>query len=291
MSQTKVDVACLGTFNIDFISQVSNFAHAEDEINIEKLHTSMGGSALNFASRISSLKIKTGVMGNLGKDYFGKLILNGLNQAGIDNSRINIIDDNTGMSFIAINESGEKSVYSYIGANASFKLDKDDVKFIRNSKLLHVTGMYWEVVEEAAKHSKLLSFNPGPVMSAYGLETLENIINKTQILFLNQKEVSILTGMKWEEGSNLLVDMGVPEVIVTNGAEGARLFTQDETIFTPAEKVNAVDTTGAGDNFAAGFVTSFLNGEKRVECLNFANHIAALCVQKKGGSIIPLNMI
>jgi sugar/nucleoside kinase (ribokinase family) len=291
MSHTQVDVTCLGTCNIDFISQVPNFAGSEDEINIEKLHINLGGSALNFASRIYSLQIKTGVMANLGKDYFGKLILNGLNQAGIDTSRIDIIKDDTGMAFIAINESGEKSVYSYIGANASFKLDKEDLKFIKNSNLLHVTGMYWEVVEEAAKHSKLLSFNPGPVMSAYGLETLENIINKTQILFLNQKEVSILTGIQWEEGSKLLVDMGVPEVTVTNGAEGARLFSEDETIFAPAEKVHVVDTTGAGDNFAAGFISSYINGESPENCLKNANKTAARCVEKIGGSLIPLPVI
>ncbi|WP_337972174.1 carbohydrate kinase family protein [Methanobacterium petrolearium] len=90
--------------------------------------------------------------------------------------------------------------------------------------------------------------------------------------------------MEWEEGSSFLVDRGIPMVVVTNGREGARLFTEKNVIFSPAKTVPTIDTTGAGDNFAAGFITSYIRGEKPEDCLKFANHIASLCVQKMGGS-------
>ncbi len=69
MNHTPTDLTCLGTCNIDFISQVPQFAYSEQEVNVEKLHISLGGSAFNFASRISSLSIKTSMLARVGKDF------------------------------------------------------------------------------------------------------------------------------------------------------------------------------------------------------------------------------
>lgn len=284
MNNTQVDLACLGTCNIDFISQVPLFASSEEEVNVKKLHIMMGGSAFNFTTRISSFGIKTGILARVGKDYFGKLFLSKLKPLKIDISRLLVMDDNTGMAFIAVNDLAEKSIYSSSGANASFKLEKGDIEFINNSKMLHLTGMYWEVADEASKHAEKLSFNPGPVMSSLGINKLRNTLRRTEILFLNQKEVSLLTGMNWEEGSLSLLDLGIPMVVVTNGAEGATLFTEEGAMFSPAKKVRAVDTTGAGDNFAAGFIKFYIEGKRHEDCLKHANHIASICVQKIGGS-------
>lgn len=285
MNHTPTDLTCLGTCNIDFISQVPQFAYSEQEVNVEKLHISLGGSAFNFASRISSLSIKTSMLARVGKDFFGELFLNQLKALNIDCSRIMAIEGNTGMAFITITKGAEKSIYSYSGANACFELEKSDIEFIKNSKILHLTGMYWEVAEKASKHAKKLSFNPGPVMSSFGIEKLRNILKRTEILFLNQKEVYLLTGREWEEGSLMLLDLGIPMVVVTNGAEGATLFTGEGVTYSSAKKVNVIDTTGAGDNFAAGFIKSYIEGEKHKDCLENANKIASLCVQKMGGSV------
>lgn len=285
MNSIQLDVSCLGTCNIDFISRVPYFARSDEEVNVETLSVCLGGSALNFASRISSLGFKTGIFSRVGNDYYGELIRKEIYQL-FDVDRIVTINGNTGMAFIAIDENAEKSVYSYIGANSNFKFEKEDIKVIKNTNLLHLTGMYWEVAEEASKYSKKLSFNPGPALCSMGLDKLKKIIKKTHILFLNQKEVFLLTGMNWLDGSSHLVEMGVPMVVVTNGSEGARLFTEDETIFSPAKKVKSVDTTGAGDNFAAGFVAYFLKNKNPNDCLDFANNIASLCVQQLGGTVI-----
>jgi sugar/nucleoside kinase (ribokinase family) len=285
MKQANLDVCCLGTCNIDFISRVPYFAHDAEEINVEKLSVCLGGSALNFASRISSLGHKTGILTRVGNDYFGEQIINEIHQL-LDTSRVLAVEGKTGMAFIAIDHNAEKSVYSYIGVNSKFKFEKEDIELIKNSNLLHLTGMYWEVAVEASKYFKSLSFNPGPALSSMGMGKIKNVLKKTRILFLNQIEVSLLTDLGWEEGSSHLVDMGVPMVVVTNGSEGARLFTEDGTIFSPAKKVNAIDTTGAGDNFAAGFVAAFLKDKNLENCLDYANYIASLCVQKMGGSVI-----
>ncbi|NYB51903.1 MAG: carbohydrate kinase family protein [Methanobacteriaceae archaeon] len=286
MESIKLDVSCLGTCNIDFISKVPYFASSDEEINVEKLFFSLGGSALNFASRISSLGFKTGILSRVGKDYYGELVRTEL-EHHLEICNVIPIEGNTGMAFIAIDDTGRKSVYSYIGVNSRFKLEKEDINLIKHSNLLHVTGMYWEVAEKASRYSNRLSFNPGPALCSIGIDKLKKTIKKTEILFLNHKEVYILTRMNEEDGISYLVELGVPVIVVTRGSEGARLFTEDETIFSPSIKVNAVDTTGAGDNFAAGFVAAYLKNEKLKYCLDYANQVASSCVQQVGGSLIP----
>ena len=129
-----------------------------------------------------------------------------------------------------------------------------------------MTGMYIEVVEEASKYANILSFNPGALLSSYGLEALEKILKRTDILFLNQKEVTLLTGRSCDDGANLLVKMGVPFVVVTLGKGGSKLYTENGIIKSPAIKLESVDTTGAGDSFAAGFVSAFFKQKDLIKC-------------------------
>ena len=143
-------------------------------------------------------------------------------------NRLVSIDEKTGMAFIAVEPDGERSIYTFMGANSKFKLEKEDITLINHSEILHITGMYIEVVEEASKHANLLSLNPGNLLSSYGLDALEKILKRTHILFLNKKEVTFLTGRNYEDGAELIVDNGVPLVVVTMGKEGSKVYTQNK---------------------------------------------------------------
>lgn len=283
---TQLKVNCLGTCNIDFLSLVSRFAQADDEISVENLCTSVGGSGANFSLVISSLGISTGILARVGNDSYGDLIRHQLSLGRVNTERLLSIEERTGMAFIAVNDLAERSIYSYMGANAKFKLEKEDIKHIKSSDLLHITGMYCEVAQEASKYADLISFNPGTALILYGMNKLRRILEKTSILFLNQKEVTLLTGKEWEEGGKLLVKKGVPLVVVTKGVQGAVLFNEEGVTRAPAKPVKALDTTGAGDNFAAGFIAYYLQERKMEDCLNFANGMASICVQKLGGSVL-----
>ena len=93
--------------------------------------------------------------------------------------------------------------------------------------------MYIEVVEEASKYANTLSFNPGALLSSYGLDNLEKILKRTDILFLNQKEVTILTGMGCHAGALKLVETGVTLVVVTMGNKGACVYNKSGQIHYP----------------------------------------------------------
>lgn len=279
---SDIQVVGLGACNMDFIMKVPRFSRADDEVDVEKLSMSLGGSAANFTVTISRLDVKSGIVTRVGQDYFGEFAWRELKKEGVETHRLLKIAEPTGMTFIAVDQAGERSMYNSTGANAKLKLEKEDIQYIKDSPLLHLTGMYIEVVDEASKHANTLSFSPGTILSGYGMDALEKVIKRTDILFLNKKEVKILTGMDFEEGAQMLVDRGVPRVVVTCGSEGANLYTEEGVIHTPSKEANCLDTTGAGDTFAAGFIAAFIKGKKPVECLESGNIVASRCVERLG---------
>lgn len=280
-------VAALGTCNIDFIMKVPRFSEADDEVDVEKMTVTLGGSATNFAVGLSRMGVDVGIMARIGYDNFGEFVINKFEKEDVRTDRLLKISESTGMAFIAVDNKGERSIYTSMGANAQFKLEKEDVEYIKQSKLLHITGMYKEVVEEASKHAGLLSLNPGTALSSYGVDTLEKVIKRTKIIFLNKKEVTLLTGKDLEAGAKILLDMGVPMVVITCGRRGASLYTPEGKIHSTSTGAEALDTTGAGDAFAAGFIASFVKNEDVNKCLQMGNLLASNCVSELGAINVP----
>lgn len=284
---TSLEVAALGTCNIDFIMKVPRFSVGDDEVDVEEMTISLGGSASNFAVGLSRAGVNVGIIARVGDDQYGEFATRKFKMEGVHTQRLLKIHKPTGLAFIAVDQKGERSIYTSMGANAKFNLEKEDIKYIKKSKILHITGMYHEVVEDASKYAKLLSINPGTALSSYGVDSLHNIIKRAHIIFLNKKEVFLLTGEDYNKGAHILVDMGVPMVVVTCGRKGANLYTSDGMIHSPSAEVKSLDTTGAGDAFAAGFIASFIKNKELEECLQTGNLLASSCVNKLGPINVP----
>jgi len=280
----RLDVLALGTCNIDFLMNVPRFAVADDEVDTEQLNITLGGSAANFAMKTSQLGLNTGIMARIGKDNFGGFINSSFKKKNINTERLVPINEKTGMAFIAVDKLGERSIYTYMGANSKFELLKPDIELIKTSKILHLTGMYIEIVEEASKHANILSFNPGALLASFGMNKMESILARTDILFLNEKEVGLLTNENYPSGARLLVDAGVKMVVVTLGKSGSKLFTKDQEIHQPSNTIKPLDTTGAGDSFAAGFINGFFRKSELKSCLKEGNNMARKCLTKFGST-------
>jgi len=234
--------------------------------------------------KTSKLGLNTGIMARIGKDNFGRFISSSFREENINTERLIPIDAKTGMAFIAVDPLGERSIYTHMGANSKFKLLKPDIELIERSEILHLTGMYIEVVEEASKHANMLSFNPGALLASFGMKALESVLDRTDILFLNEKEVGLLTREDYPLGARLLIDAGVKMVVVTLGRSGSKLFTKDHEIHQAANQVKPLDTTGAGDSFAAGFINGFFKKRELRNCLKEGNTSALECINKFGSS-------
>ena len=278
----KLDVLALGTCNIDFLMNVPRFAVADDEVDTEKLNVTLGGSAANFAVKTSQLGLNTGIMARVGQDNFGRFIRSSFEAQKINTERLIPINEKTGMAFIAVDHLGERSIYTYMGANSKFELLKPDIELIESSEILHLTGMYIEVVEEASNHANILSFNPGALLASFGMQKMDSILARTDILFLNEREVGLLTGEDYPFGARLLIDAGVKMVVVTLGKSGSKLFTRDEEIHQASNEIKPLDTTGAGDSFAAGFIHGYFRKKELQDCLKDGNFSALQCLSNFG---------
>ncbi len=268
---------------MDFILKVPQFVEPDGEMYIEEVKKIPGGSALNFAVKTALNGLNTGIIAKIGNDHHGEIISQKLLQKGIDTSRIMKIDLNTGMSFISVDNHGKRSMYSFMGANEKLNLSNDDFEYIKSSEILHLSGTYWEVAYAAVKYANTLSFAPGALLSTFGVDKLELVLSNTEILFLNEKEVEILTGRDFDNGINFLIEYGIPLLVVTLGDKGSILFTKNEIIKYPAKKIKVVDTTGAGDAFAAGFISKWYYKKPLKSCLKFASKSAADCIGNLGG--------
>ncbi len=277
----------LGACNIDFLQKVPRFAAPDDEVEIRDLQLSVGGSASNFTVGLSRLDVNSGILARIGKDYWGEMAIKEFKKEGVDTRRLLQTPLKTGKVFIAVDPHGERSMYTFIGSNKKFKLQREDIEYMESSSILHITQMYRNVVMDASKHANILSFNPGPILSSFGLDKLEEILLNTDLLFLNKKEMKILTGEDIKKGSAMILDIGVKIVVVTCGMNGAYLYTKKEILHSPSREVEVVDTTGAGDSFAAGFIAAFIKNKKLNHCLDYANLVASHCVQKIGALNTP----
>ncbi|MDI9624073.1 MAG: carbohydrate kinase family protein [Methanothermobacter sp.] len=279
-----MDIVSVGTANIDFILKVPSFVEPDTEMNIEKLHLSPGGSALNFAIHATRNGLKTGIVAKLGLDYFGDIIYNRLKDEGVDIKGLSRTSETTGMAFISVDRTGRRSIYSFMGANKELKIGKREIDYISKADLIHLGGTYLEIAFPAAEHANLLSFAPGALLAAYGISTLRPILQNTDVLFLNEHELKLLTGKSPKEGINLLIDEGIPLIVITRGSKGAEVHTKKDLVKYKVKEVKALDTTGAGDAFAAGFIASWTKGESLNSCLKKA-HGCALKNLKKLGAI------
>jgi len=266
---------------MDFIFRVQDFVEPDSEMYIDDIHILPGGSALNFAVRISALGFSSGIVAATGGDMYGEIIRARLESEGVSTGCLSVVEKPTGMAFISVDGSGRRSIYSYMGANAELEIGTPEGRCIRAADAVHLSGCYVEVAQRVAEIREIY-FSPGRLLAGYGLDVLEPVLRRTEVLFLNDDELEILTGSR-KSGISRLLGVGVDNVVVTHGPGGASFFSADHSLEMKVEDAGAIDTTGAGDAFAAGFMSEWLRGYEPLECLR-GGHRAALKVISRFGA-------
>ncbi len=127
-----------------------------------------------------------------------------------------------------------------------------------------------------------ISLCPGALYVNRGLENIRSMLESSDIVFMNKVELESLTGKDYQSGSRVLLDMGCGQVAVTLGSEGSYIADADGFCMVPIEPKKAVDTTGAGDSFAAGFLYGVLLGKSKEECGVIGNIVASKCIKSIG---------
>ena len=289
----SVDVIGIGSLNYDYLHRAESLAQSDSQQVILETVTSAGGSAANTIYGLAKLGVTTGFLGAVGADAEGTEILTQMRELGIDTSKIEPIkNEATSKVLVFVDNSGERAMYSLPGASLAFQINKNDIDWLTESKYVIISALpdklqfnrIREIVDAIHENTHVV-FMPGALYTNYGFEKLEDIIAKAYLLLLNRREITLLTGQEPQQGSEWLVEHGCQMVGVTLGADGCMVCNKDNnsgntfTIPTPkVQKNDIVDSTGAGDAFAAGFIFGLIENRAIKEAGLIGNLAAGACI-------------
>jgi ribokinase len=285
----KFDVVGFGALNLDKLFKVNIIAKEEQEGFIKTVTESPGGSAANTTVGAARLELKTGYVGKLSKDREGQILLDEFKKEGVDTNGITVSRtgrSGTVMGFVDPN--GDRALYVDPGVNDRISVKDVDMDYVSDTKFLHLTSFVGEKTFRTQKEvlKQLLdvqiSFDPGALYIGKGINGLKSIIEKCSVMFPNSLELMQLTGKDYKKGAKILLDLGAEIVAVKLGKQGCYVTDGNENHTIEAYKVKAIDTTGAGDAFCAGFLYGLIKGKDLYECGKLGNFVASHCVSKIG---------
>lgn len=288
----KKNIVVIGSLNMDWVIPV-NHTPVEGETILADGYTEVpGGKGANQACAAGKLKGNVSMLGLVGDDDIGDKLINNLKLVNVDVSRIEKSENiNSGLALINVNSKGNNSIVVLPGANG-----KCDIKYIeKNIDIIEKSDIVLlqmeipvETVEYVIAVSKNLKkqviLNPAPAPDSLSDEVLRNI----DILTPNETELEKISGKNVKtvedaiEASKSLLSRGVKNIIATLGEKGALLVNKDEVKEFKALKVEAADTTAAGDSFNGAVAVYLSEGHTINEAIEFANKVSSIAVTRKG---------
>ncbi len=252
-----------------------------------------GGSAANTIFALSRMGFNTAFIGKVGEGEDGDFLIHSLEAGKVDTRWVRR-NHTSGVCLIMLDKSQDRSIFMRPNANDSLCADEIDVGLFSQSRLLHITSFGGKLPMEAQKaalehllpHGKM-SFDPGEIYARRGLKEMKPFIERCSVLFVTDKEVSLLTSMGYERGCRNLLSYGPDVVVCKRGKEGSSVLTREEAFMVPAEEVEVVDTTGAGDVYDAGFLAGMILGKPLKDCALFATRVAGKSVTGFGRDCYP----
>lgn len=288
IEMVKKDVIGLGALNYDVLYAVERIARGGEEVGILEVKKAPGGSAANTIVALARLGAAVGFVGVVGTDEPGDKLLDDFRKEGVE-MRIKREGGYTGAAIGFVDAQGERALYIYPGVNDQLCIEDVDADFVNNTRFLHTSSFVnkeqLEMQCELAKHLKPeLSFSPGMLCFKYELADLSQVIERSAVVFLSIDELkSLMKGADYEKGAAVLLTKGAQIVCVTLGARGCYVTdTTGATHLIEAYPTEVVDTTGAGDAFAAGFLYGLLHEKGIQESGKIGNKVAALCIRDYG---------
>ena len=300
------DVVALGELLIDFAPKSLN------ESGYPVLSANPGGAPGNFLAALTKYGCRTAMIGKVGDDSFGRLLVRTLTEAGIETGGI-VPDASvfTTLAFVSLDENGNRD-FSFArkpGADTCLRPEEIDEGLLKDAKVFHfgtlsltdepAASATRRAVGLAQKHGLLVSLDPNLRKPLWKREedaraAMEWSLRQADIVKISDEEIEWLWGFTPEEGAQkLLKEYGVSLVYATLGPKGCHAVTKSAAVTVPSPAgIHVVDTTGAGDIFGGSAMSRFLKLKKAPaelteeelrEIVRFACTAASLSTQKHGG--------
>ncbi|MDR7435972.1 MAG: ribokinase, partial [Armatimonadota bacterium] len=275
-------IVVVGSLNMDLVIKTPRIPAVGETVLGEEFHTYPGGKGANQAVASARLGAEVFMVGRVGKDTFGRELLQSVASKGVDTRFV--LEDPvhaTGVAFIAVDGSGNNAIVVAPGANMHVSpADVDQAEEVMKDARALILQL--EIPIETVLYTAQIAKNHGvPVIldPAPAAPLPARMYELVDVLVPNEHEAEVLTGIpihgpeEARDAARILQERGVPVVIVKLGPSGALLMGPSGVHHVPGVPVQAVDTTAAGDAFAGGFAVALAEGKDLLEATRFANYV------------------
>ncbi|WP_255148712.1 carbohydrate kinase family protein [Halorarius halobius] len=265
-------VLCAGHVNWDVTLRVDRLPQPDGESAVRNTRQGGGGSAANVAVGLVGLDCAATLVGSIGDDEHGLLARRDLERADVDLAGVVTADGVTTTKYLLVDDKGQVAVLGSAGVNEALGPDDVDPALVETADHVHLTAQRPEtaarIAELAVEAGVPVSADPGRRITD---RDFSRVIELADVLLCNRIEAEAVG------------DPAPDQTLVTKlGPDGSRLESADGTYSHPGFDVEAVDTTGAGDAFAAGFIAARLQGDGPERALAVGNACGALAVATEG---------
>ena len=284
------NICVIGSLNMDLVVNVDTMPKPGQTIIGSNFKEVPGGKGANQAVAMARLNGNVSMIGKVGEDGFGQTLINSLKNDKVDTTYIQTSTGATGVALITVDKNAQNSIVVSPGANFEVKEDDIDnnIEAIKNSDIVVLqletplnTIKY--ALNKAKELNKYTILNPAPAVKLD-----DEIIKNVDLLTPNETELEIISGVSIEteediqKAAQIMIEKGVKELIVTLGSKGSLYINKEKSMFKKAYKVEAVDTTAAGDSYTGALAVALSQDKNIEDAMDFASKVGALSVLKEG---------
>lgn len=285
-------ITVVGSFVVDLMGRAPHLAKPGETVKGNLFKMGPGGKGANQAVAAKRAGANVEMITKVGKDEFGTMAINNFKKEGF-NTELILVDEElaTGAALILVDENTSENMIS-VHSGACDNITEEDLNKVRSEIVSSdIVLLQLEInkdaiektIKWAKEEKKFVILNPAPVQ-----EIEEWVYKSVDIITPNEVEASILTGVTIEnvddarKAAEVFMNRGVKNVVITLGSKGVYIKNSEIDEHIGAFKVEAIDTTGAGDAFNGGFVAALSEGKDLIESARFGSAVAALSVTKMG---------
>ena len=315
MSQPRFDVYGIGNPLMDLLSHVSPHFLQSQQLETDRMYlvdqerqrqllgelerlgyemfSAPGGSAANTMIGLAQLGGSAAYTGKLGKDDLGALYQQKLEEGGVS-TQLAYGAGISGSSLILVSESGSRTMNTFLGMCQELQPEDIVEEVMQQSRFLYIEGYLWDTEDQqeavvrairlAKQHGTQVALSlSDPFCAQRHREAFHRLIREdVDLLFCNQEEAFSLLNTEISQEALEYLANHVQTVALTLGARGALICQQSEMFYVDPRNVKVIDTTGAGDAFAAGFLYALSRDKSAFECGILATAMAAEIIQQMG---------
>ena len=288
------EILVLGDVNVDIIARVKSFPEPGEECLAPRLELHCGGVGANYAFALRQWSISSNLVACIGQDDFAALLLRTLANHGVDVSNIQrTCTTVTGLLYINVTPDGQRTFFGSRGANRLLKCLPSACPMLNRAMTVSMMGYSFldpgpeatakQLLKAVHAHGGWVSLDIGMEPSQKIPTKILQIVKQVDLLFVSSDEAAVLTDVRDPRRSfHQLRKAGARNVVMKMGKRGCLILHEGKLCHVPSFAVRTVDTTGAGDAFAAAFLQARLRGWPHIEAALAANAAGAAAAATEG---------